>query len=308
MNNIEVLIKTLEINNIPPSIIAAMINSPASFYRKFSMPKRRGGIREINAPYPSLAIIQKKIYSFLKANFINHDAAFAFIAGKNAILHAEKHVDSVELLTIDISNFFSTINKKQLYDCLLKLNIDSSLCSYISSLCCLEDVLPQGAPSSPILSNIVFYKVDCRLNSLAKKLNIKYSRYADDLVFSGEKISPKLIDYVTNILNNSGYEVNTKKTSLKRRSSKKIITGISISSGTLKAPKNFKRQLRNQIHILEKNHNNISNIKPLDPLIYERILGKINYVLQIEPDNKFYINKKITLSEYHQQFLGRRKI
>ena len=300
---IDDLLEWLHIKDVPSSIVASMIATPASFYRSFSIKKRRGGERIINSPFASLDFIQKKIYQSLYHDERFHHSAYAFVKGKNAILHAKEHISSSELLTLDIEDFFGTITQKKVIQALDVIGFSSAASFYISSLCCLENKLPQGASTSPLLSNIIFTPVDIRLSALARHFGVTYSRYADDLAFSGEKIPFKLYSYISEILASSGFSINNEKTNFKKYNSKKIITGVSISSGSLKAPKKYKRELRKKIFLIEKNIDNLSKIHPLDPLIFERTIGQINYVLQIEPDNEYYLSKKKTLSKYHQGFI-----
>lgn len=301
--SIERFIDELNLDVAQTTLVASILASRSSYYRQFQLRKKRGGFRIINVPYPSLDTLQKKIHLYLNNRFEPYAQAYAYVHGKNAIRHAEQHVNSKELLTLDIIDFFGSITSKRVLTGLTNLGINSSIASIITSLCCLNDKIPQGSSASPILSNIIFCPIDKRLHSLAIKFNLVYSRYADDLVFSGETIPNKLKSYVREILKDYDFIINEEKTKLKQQNSKKIITGVSITNGVMKCPKKFKRELRKDIFILEKNITNLSTIKPLDPLIYERTLGKINYLLQIEPNNEFYKKKKEMISRCHQKFL-----
>ncbi|MCY1463651.1 hypothetical protein D9M71_815740 [compost metagenome] len=98
--------------------------------------------------------------------------------------------------------------------------------------------------------------------------------------------------------------MNHKKTQLKISGAKKILTGVSISTGVLKAPKEFKRKLRAQVYELEMHAGQLSKMESFDPMIYERVLGRINYLLQIEPGNKYALRKKKILSTRHQEFMS----
>lgn len=301
--SIDKFIDELNLDVAHSALLASILASQSSYYRQFHLRKKRGGFRIINVPYPSLDILQKKIYLYLKERFKPSESVYAYVPGKNAIENAKQHVTSKELLTLDIIDFFGSITSKRILAGLINIGINSSIASIIASLCCLNDRIPQGSSASPILSNIIFYPIDKRLNLLAIKFNLVYSRYADDLFFSGETIPNKFKSYVHEILKDYNFAINEEKTKLKKKNSKKIITGVSITNGIMKCPKKFKRELRKDIFILEKNTSSLSIIKPLDPLIYERTLGKINYLLQIEPSNLFYKKKKEIISKYHQKFL-----
>lgn len=286
------------------SVLSRIIASPSSFYREFKVSKKSGGTRAISSPYPSLAIIQSNIQNNLLFRFESNSSAYAYVKGKNAIDHARIHVNGDELLKLDIKDFFPSISRQMVFEALQRNGAKADVCFYISLLCILNCGLPQGACTSPTLSNLVFSPIDVRLTGLASFFGLKYSRYADDLAFSGDVIPRDLASLVGEILLEYGFHLNHKKTQLKLAGKKKIITGVSISSGQVRAPKSFKRELRAQIYELERNIGNLARLPNFDPLIYERLIGRINYLLQIEPENKYAKVKKAYLSKCHQEFLG----
>ncbi|MRV73566.1 hypothetical protein GJ700_17780 [Duganella sp. FT92W] len=285
-------------------LLAGAIADSSKFYRSFKIPKRRGGNREISAPFPFLANIQKAIANKLRDRIPSSDNAFAYREGRNAIMHASTHLGNRELLTVDIRDFFGSITRQQIHQSLLECNFDGNFSHISSLLSTLHGTLPQGGCASPILSNLVFYSLDIRLARLASALDITYSRYADDLAFSGDYIPRNLPRMVEKIIKEKGFALNNEKTKLKIFGARKIITGVSISSGKPKAPRQFVRALRAEVHALENNKNRLHSLTVFDPLRYERVLGKLNYWLQIEPNNSYAIEKRIGISIAHQKFLG----
>lgn len=286
------------------SVLSRIIASPSSFYREFKIPKKSGGTRTISSPYPSLAIIQSNILNNLFLPFEANSSAYAYVKGKNAIDHARIHVNGRELLKLDIKDFFPSISRQMVFEALQRNGAKADVCFYTSLICILDNGLPQGACTSPALSNLVFSPIDVRLTGLANFFGLKYSRYADDLAFSGEFIPRDLASLVGEILLEYDFHLNNKKTQLKLAGRKKIVTGVSISSGQVRAPKSFKRKLRAQIYELEKNIGSLARLPDFDPLLYERLIGRINYLLQIEPENNYAKLKKAYLSKCHQDFLG----
>ena len=300
---LESLFKSLKINYTTHNltVVSSILFSAQHHYREFKIPKRKGGFRKITTPYPTLHLLQARIKSKFFDDFKIHTKAYAFENGKNAIEHARLHCGSKELLTLDINDFFSNIKRDKVFSIFYELGIDSDLAKQLSYLCTLDGALPQGACTSPKLSNAIFHHLDCRLEKLAQSFSLEYSRYADDLAFSGEKVPKRFIGIVDKILSDGNFKLNVGKTKLKVEGSKKIITGVSISSGKVKAPKSFKRELRAQIFELEKNKDNLYEMPNFDPLIYEKTLGKINYLLQVEPNNEYAKNKrKIILNNYKE--------
>ncbi|MEN9533161.1 MAG: hypothetical protein RIQ83_2385 [Pseudomonadota bacterium] len=277
----------------------AISHSPSSFYRTFRIKKRSGGYRELKSPYPLLLelqrIILEKSSQFLKI----HNACFSYRKEKSFIDNAKYHLNGECILTMDIEDFFGSITRQMVLDTFLFNGLTLEVSQQLSYLTTCNNSLPQGAPTSPILSNAIFYRIDVRLSALSKSLGLKYSRYADDLVFSGKNIPKNFPSYISNILRQHGFSLNNEKTKLKLKSSRKIITGISISSGTLKVPKPFKRSLRSLIHNFERSSFSVSSSR--NPMIFEEIIGKLNYFLQVEPHNNYAQEKrKLFLAEYRK--------
>lgn len=299
--------KLLELLNVKVTsnnfdVFARMLNSTSSFYREFSIPKRIGGERLISSPYPTLAYIQKIILD----KFLNHlevsSKAFAYVKNRNAIMHAKYHCKSNELLLLDIKDFFPSITRQHVFNVFSSIGLNDSQSNYLSLLCTLDNKLPQGACTSPILSNIVFLPIDRRLDKLATSYGLAYSRYADDLAFSGRKVSKKIIGIIKVILGEYGFEINESKTRLKFDGYKKILTGVSISNNELKAPKKFKRQLRTEVYELEKFKENLFEMSNFTPVVYEKAIGKLNYLLQVEPENKYALIKLNLLLSHYRDF------
>lgn len=299
----------LESLNIEPSydnvaILKSIIHSPKHYYREFQIPKRKGGLRNITTPYATLHDIQRRTQDYILKDAKVHSKAFAYVKNKSAIAHAHFHCSSRELLTLDIKDFFPSISRQKVLEVFSSLDISSVSSNYLSYICTLQNGLPQGACTSPVLSNAIFYKIDSRLDKLAKSFELKYSRYADDLAFSGVRVPAKVIELITSILAEYEFDINKSKTRLKKEGSKKIITGVSISQGVMKAPKKFKRALRAQIYELESNMDNLFLMTNFDPLIYEKTIGRLNYLLQIEPDNNYAKMKRSLLINSYKKLIN----
>ena len=296
------LFELLEIDESLIRAVNAISHSPEHFYRKFHIPKKKGGFREIHAPYPSLLALQKIIAEKIQPYLKVHRSCFSYRKNISFIDNAAHHLGSKEVLSLDIEDFFGNISRQKVFDVLSQSGFNNRLSNEITYLVTYQDYLPQGAPTSPIISNSIFYKIDARLHKLSKKLDLKYSRYADDITISGEKIPSNFPRYIEEILLQHGFALNKEKTRLKKGTSKKIITGVSITSGKIMVPKIFKRNLRTDIYHLEKNNYVISS--PIDPMLFERLIGKLNFLLQVEPENKYAIEKKnILIDKYKKKIL-----
>lgn len=280
-----------------------IIYSPKNFYRQFEIPKKSGGRRKIIAPYPSLLLIQKWILSNILKNIPINGCAHAFTNDKSIISNCKQHIGNNEVLKLDLKDFFPSIEISRIVVLFNKLGYSENISYILANLCCLDGTLPQGAPTSPILSNLVCRKLDKRLFSLAKKFELRYTRYADDIVFSGQKINVKIMEYAQNIIIDEGFEINNAKTRLYKEKNKKIITGISVSD-ILKLPRNYKRNLVLELNYILKygytSHISKKKIRDINHL--PSTIGKVNFWLQIEPKNEFALKaKKYLLDEFKKR-------
>lgn len=270
------------------SYLASAINASEYHYREFEIKKRKGGKRKISAPYPALYECQKWINQEILSKITVHKCAHGFVRNRSIMTNAKVHKNADVLLKLDIEDFFPSVSKGDVIALFRRLGYPRNISTYLASLCCLDGALPQGGACSPTISNLVCMRLDSRLAGLAKKYSLFYSRYADDMVFSGKKISSKLIDYASSIISDEGFKVNTSKTKLVK-SNTKIITGIRVSEGRIFLPKKYKNKLRQEVHYVTKfgYYSHISKKKINDPFYLDRLLGKLSFWMQVEPDAAF---------------------
>jgi len=285
---------------IKGNILASIIAHTHSFYYNFEIPKRSGGTRSISAPYPVLLNSQRWIYDNILSKVIIHNNAKGFIKQISIADNARVHLNTNYVLKMDIENFFPSIKMNRIMSIFRNLGYTKKISYYLSSICCLNGVLPQGAATSPSLSNIIAKRMDARITGLASHFELNYTRYADDFTLSGKILPPKIIDYIENIVNQEGFSINKKKTNLIGREKQKIITGISISSGELKIPREKKREIRKNIHYVLKNGliEHQKQINSFDPIYVERLLGYLFFWQSIEPDNEFVRSSIIKIKDY----------
>lgn len=217
--------------------------------------------------------------------------------------NAKEHLNQTYLLKMDIENFFPSIKINRIISIFRNLGYTKKISYFLSSVCCLNQELPQGAATSPTLSNIIAKRLDYRLTGFADKFDLKYTRYADDFTFSGKLLPVRLISYIENIVKEEGFVVNPSKTKLLNENKQKIVTGISISSGKLTIPKKTKREVRKNVHhILSKGlfaHQEYINSR--DPIYLERLLGYLYFWYSVEPENSFVLNSIEGLKKYSKK-------
>ena len=285
--------------------LLSVINSSSYFYRDFEIKKRSGGKRRITVPYPSLLEMQYWILENILKKTKVHMCAHGYAQKKSIVTNAKHHIGQSDLLKIDLKDFFPSIRINRLIHHFKHLGYSSDVSFYLAAICSYDESLPQGSPTSPYFSNIIAMNLDTRLYSFAQKFDLKYTRYADDLVFSGSRIPKKYICYVSSIINEEGFNVNTKKTRLYKKNSsntinsnesyhKRIVTGISVTDTGIKLPRKYKRKLRNELHFVFKygltSHVRKKRIKI--PNYRYSLLGKVNHWLAIEPENEYAISAK----------------
>ena len=269
-----------------------ILNNVSGHYQEFWMRKRSGGYRMISAPDKDLQAIQSTIYSrILSSVTIVHPAAVGFRCGRSVVDNAAPHLGKRYVLKMDIHDFFGSIRSPRVRQTFKKIGYPENVSKVLGALCCLHRHLPQGAPTSPALSNIVGYEMDRKLAALAAEYGVTYTRYADDLTFSGD-VFPKeqIIPQVKRIIRDEKFEPNHKKTHFMNQSSRKIITGVSVASGVkLTIPKSKKREIRKNVYfILTKGlAEHQRRIGSHDPAYLKRLIGMLCYWRAIEADNTY---------------------
>ncbi|MEZ8503453.1 reverse transcriptase family protein [Vibrio splendidus] len=269
-----------------------MIASPHSFYREFSIPKRRGGRRKVTAPYPSLLTCQTWIYENILKTVTPHFCTHAYREKKSIISNAKPHLNQKAILKMDMKDFFPSIPINWVMNFFSSLGYPNNISYYLAALCCLDDALPQGASTSPSLSNVLLKHLDSRLFKLSRRYELNYTRYADDLAFSGNYIPHKLIGVITEVIAEQGLLVNDRKTSLIIGDKQKIITGLSVQGEELALPRATRRLIKQEIHYIRQYGlvSHISKLKIKNPYYIQSLEGKLRFWLQVEPKNTFALD------------------
>lgn len=169
------------------------------------------------------------------------DCVHGFVKGKSIVTNAKCHVAKKEILCLDISDFFPSTKLSKVIDVFKKLGYIDAVAEYLATLCTYNGELPQGAPTSPALSNIIFTTIDEQLMLFAKENDLTYTRYADDLTFSTNSNNiEEFIDEIECIINEFGYTLNKNKTHIMKDNYRKMVTGLVVNE-TVKVPKKFKK-------------------------------------------------------------------
>ena len=213
-------------------------------YERFPLKTRRRRPRWIEAPKPFLKMVQRKLLDRLLYEVPPHSAAHGFYPELSIVTNAQTHVRSDWVISFDLKDFFPTTNMEKVRQVLSKYYaLEGNTLDIILRLTCRGGSLPQGAPTSPHLANLAFFDGDEWLANLAKKHKLSYTRYADDMTFSGNGLPDGFEDLVGQIVRRTGYRLAGEKTKRMGRHQCQKVTGLVVNEG-VKLPRKQRRRLR----------------------------------------------------------------
>jgi RNA-directed DNA polymerase len=221
-------------------------------YREFFIAKRRGGVRRIEAPEFGLKYVQTQIRRTITSRLPVADCAHGFVPGRSIVTNAAPHVGKAVVAKFDIEDYFGSIDASRVSVLLTPLGYAPSVVTILSDLCTLNGRLPQGAPTSPDLANATSVGLDRDLLALATSNGLSYTRYADDLTFSGDAAGhPSIRAAVDEIVRRHEFRLNEEKTAILSRATQQRVTGIVVNDRS-NWPRDTRRWIRQQVHYLER--------------------------------------------------------
>jgi len=277
--------------------------STLSHYVHFLVPKKSGGERSLCAPHAQLAAAQRWVLDNVLSKLPPHDAAHGFVAGRSILTNAAPHVGSAVVVNCDLRDFFPTVTVHRVMGLFKQVGYSPAVATVLALLvteCPRRKVtfngktwyvaagqraLPQGACTSPAISNLVSRRLDARLTGIARKLGWTYTRYADDLSFSSKEPSDKvgyLLARVRHIAEGEGFEVNEPKTRVLKRSARQVVTGV-VTNVKPAAPRKLRRRLRAILHNASKTGLAAQN-RRRDPAFPDRVAGSVEFVHMLNPE------------------------
>jgi RNA-directed DNA polymerase len=237
-------------------------NKDNRFYREFSIPKRDGASRLISAPDTDLLEVQRRIVRLLEEQYQAPSCVHGFVRGRSQVSNARVHRRSSWVLNVDLADFFHSISFGRVRGMLMAhpYFVPEPVATLIAGLCCAQGRLPQGAPTSPIIANMVAAPLDRTLHGLARKFRCRYTRYADDITFSNsDRRFPSALatrgpDNGTVVgrpllaaIEAQRFTLNERKSRLQHRSERRTVTGVLVGS-KLNLPREYIRRIRAMIH------------------------------------------------------------
>lgn len=274
-------------------------------YKRFTIPKADGSERTICAPKPLLKTCQRAVYHKVLEKLPIHGAAHGFVPGRSIATHAQVHAGAKVVIKLDVKDFFPTLALPRIKGLFRKIGYPEQVATVMALICTeapRQEVehegkiyhvalgarsLPQGAPTSPTLTNLICVRMDRRLTGLARKFGWRYSRYADDIAFSWHSDEAPSIQAILKfgqkIIEDEGFQVHPKKLRVLRTKSRQILTGLVVNPvpGDKPAQARVPRKLVRQIRAAIYNHQQGKATKPGETL--EQLRGLAAFVHQSDP-------------------------
>lgn len=283
----------------------ALSNSIEKQYRSVDLPKANGTYRTLSVPSYKLKVVQRAIAEKMLAYMPVSQYAMAYRYGASVQKNAKAHVGKNKVLKLDILHFFDSIRYSQVKDKVFTADrFSEPIRILLSMLCYYRDVLPQGAPSSPAITNIIMCEFDNTIGAFCKERGITYTRYCDDMTFSGDFDRREVADFVKDELRKIGFILNDKKTVTVTSSQRQTVTGIVVNE-KLAVTSDYRRKLRAEIYYCKK-YGIAEHLKHIGSGIptkqyLQSLLGKISFAIQTSPSEWLLEAKKFIISELKKE-------
>ena len=252
-----------------PLFLSAIARRPDRYYRQFEI---RSGTkrRMIQSPKVALKLIQRWIGGNLATVLTYPECVYGFVPGRSHIEAAAKHCGADWVYSVDVTDFFQSTSFDAVQRALMDLGYQPKAAQLIAAYSCFRGFLAQGAPSSPVLSNLVFFPYDRRLLEYADQHDITYTRYADDVVLSGQGKPPEdLKAFVRQTIEAGGWALSERKEKLFERPNRLKVHGLLVDGNSPRLTKGYRHRIRALSHLLEKG--------AVSPETMSKVLGHINY-------------------------------
>lgn len=285
-------------------------NNQHKHYTQCVIRKKNGKERKLSVPNKYLKYIQRLILEKYLYTLPVSEYATAYCPGKKLADNATVHIGRKTVLKLDISDFFNSIDYEMIYAVTKKLGLSAAATTLLSNICTVDSVLPQGASTSPYLANLVMKYFDERVGKWCEAREIVYTRYCDDMTFSGDFSAGKVTDYVGYMLMKQGFELNKCKIKKVSNSQQQCVTGVVVNE-KLQISAEKRRKIRQEVYYCVKygiadciRHIGIS----LSESEYLNSLrGRIAFALQVSPqDTKmrecFSLVQKIAEENMYEQY------
>lgn len=228
-----------------------VLYSNDKLYKEITIPKRKGGSRVLNVPNAALKGMQRWILDNILYKVQPEPSATGFIPMKSIVLNASVHLRKKYILKMDIKDFFPSIDFHKVRRLFFELGYNKDVATALANICVFQGQLPQGAPTSPYLANLICRELDKRIYNLCRKYRLSYTRYADDITISGNSKIFWIKGIVEEIILSYQFSLNNEKTIFLKPGDRKRVTGIIVNE-KLSVPRSVTRNLRKEIYFIKK--------------------------------------------------------
>ncbi len=295
--------------------------STVNHYARFQVPKKTGGVRLISAPMPRLKTAQRWLLENILDRVPAHDAAHGFRPGRSIVSNAKPHVGRDVVVNLDLKDFFPTLTFSRVLGLFKALGYSQAVSTVFALLTTEPDIetveldgktwhvamgprlLPQGAPSSPAITNLICRKLDTRLKGLAESLGFTYTRYADDLTFSGSgqstELVGRLLGQVRRIIADEGFHVHPDKTRVLRKGRRQEVTGLVVNERP-NVPRKTLRRFRATLFQIEKDGPEGKTWGDPATDVLASIEGFANFVFMVDPNKGRPLKERVRA--IHQRY------
>lgn len=277
------------------------IHSRMTHYWIKDIPKRGGGVRRLCAPKPRLKAVQRRILREILDKVPMHPAATGFRRGRDVVANAAPHVGKSVVLCYDLRDFFPSIRRRRVAAFFQWLGYHPKVARILSFLCTAKVdwtgfVLPQGAPTSPALANAICYRMDCRLAGLARRFGAAYTRYADDMTFSGDETFKRglsrFIPRAEKIIHSEGFHLHHGKRRFMRRGDRQRVTGLVVNQ-KLSVPRDEYDRLKAILHNAAKSGGLESQNREKVEDFAAHLRGRIAWIGRFHPERAAKLRAKL---------------
>ena len=271
--------------------------SSAHMYKEYTIPKISGGVRVIAQPSRELKAIQAWILRNILDKLKSTSNSKGFELGSSILDNAKPHIGSNYILNVDLEDFFPSISANKVYTIFYSLGYDKKICFLLTNFCVYKGALPQGAPSSPKLANLICSKLDLRIQSYAGPRGLTYTRYADDITISANtsKKIPNAHEFIETVIRDEGFRINKKKTLISGVRKRKVVTGLVVNQSTVGIGRAKYKEIRAAIHYLyigkTNDYNKINGliafVYSVDKKMYHKIVHYVQNLSKSTPNSIF---------------------
>ena len=279
----------------PAKTLYGLSNGHEKHYHTVYIPKSDGSKRKLSVPDLILKTVQKSIAENILSQYPISIYAQAYKPGSSVQQNARPHVGKEKILKLDIEGFFDHILYSQVKDTVFyqeKFSEPNRI--LLTMLCYYKDSLPQGAPTSPTITNIIMYGFDEAVGAFCNKKKIAYTRYCDDMTFSGDFNENEIINFVRNELSKLGLHLKKRKTAVIPATKRQCVTGIVVNE-KMNITKDYKKKIRQEIYYIRKfgfdEHLSRMNISDKKQYIMS-LKGRVAFVLQTIPNEYEFVEYK----------------